>query len=149
MRKLLVKHFVGYWRVQNTWTRAIAEHILLPLTIAIVFLAFDMIFVVSLIALTGILWILPLKKKEIKYPRPSRKVFYYILVSAILSHLSDNNTILMIILGVGFLLLVWVAFNGYKVGYFDLWPIKIEELDADQLIDSEDLDKYNDKFKPK
>jgi len=43
-------------------------------------------------------------------------------------------------------LYVWLTFSSFKFSYFDLWPVKREELDAEQ---QKDYDTLNNTFKGK
>ena len=139
MRKLLVKNFVGYTLSNETVTEVIAKLLLLPMTIAVSILAFNMLFCSITAGLTILLYFLPGKKIAWERLRASRILYPTFFISAVIiaktTMINQSFQWYHYIIFLIMLIMIWIGFSGAKIFYFDLFPLNINELDPEQLKD--------------
>lgn len=142
IRKFLVKRFVLFYTYKSRLLRVFAEA--LPIPVAIVCLILGSFKEAAISGILGLLaYFLPIGNKiDVRVGRPAKIIYWTLLIAGSIS-IQLPNSILSWILWIIFALTIWVGFSGYKVGYFDLFPVDKSELDPEQFSDWENLEKIN------
>lgn len=141
MRHLIVKNFALYCEPQMRIFRIIAIALFIPSflitgfltdlsdesnsTVAIVLAAISVLFYFAPVG-SVINWN-RLRASRIIYP-------VFLATAIVVTKLQENfaDTLFIILALIPLFVCIWLGFGGYKIGYFDLFPVKREELDEQQ-----------------
>lgn len=145
MRKIIVKHFVGYTKFKSSVTREIAKMFFIPVVIAVIILTNNYT-ISAIFGIIGfVLYITNKPPKIFSRLRASQIVYPVMYIYAIIYAYTrpDENGWYWyhFVMSAIVILCLWIGFQGYGIGYFDLFKVKREELDAEQL---QDYDKDKD-----
>ena len=132
MRKFLVHNFAGNSVTTCTTSRVASIIGLLPITILMLIFSFDWLLVVSAATLTTFLYLVPGTKEEWGYLRSMRITLPTWLIGGIILafvHITLIHILIYLLLALS----IWLSMYGFGIMYFDLFPLKVEELDEEQL----------------
>ena len=132
MRKFLVHNFAGNTVVNCTDARFASIIGLLPLTIILALLADDWLLTGGAAVLTIFLFFVPGTTKPWGYLRSMRFTIPIWFIGGILLLFFKTQWIHYVVYSL-MTLSVWLSMYGWYIMYFDLFPLKLEELDEEQL----------------
>jgi membrane-bound ClpP family serine protease len=147
MRKLLVKHFFGYYHNQSNIPKEIAKGLLLVILAIIAMTGFIYPLIIVIIALLGaLLFLLPIKTITSSALRASRACWpvfslLFILLAATRPFSWEWYQVAAIVM---IIVLCWFSWSWFGLGYFQLFKVKYSELDTEQKADYDhDKNIYN------